>query len=80
MSGLYASRSLGERGRFLGPSISSFYRRYPLPAQLDMWRAAGLTQVRARVVSLGGGVVIRGTKATEADAAGGEAAGGYATA
>ena len=79
-AGSIASRQWFEAGRFLGPSISSFYRRYPLPAQLDMWRAAGLTQVRARVVSLGGGVVIRGTKATEADAAGGEAAGGDATA
>ena len=79
-AGKVSSRQWFEAGRFLGPSISSFYRRYPLPAQLDMWRAAGLTQVRARVVSLGGGVVIRGTKATEADAAGGEAAGGDATA
>ena len=49
-------------GRFLGPSVSDFYRRHPLPEQLDMWRAAGIGDVRARVMSLGGGVVIWGTK------------------
>jgi len=51
-----------EVGRFLGPSISEFYRRCSLDEQLGMWRVAGITDVRARVMSLGAGVVIWGTK------------------
>jgi demethylmenaquinone methyltransferase / 2-methoxy-6-polyprenyl-1,4-benzoquinol methylase len=47
----------------LGPSIEDLYRRHPLDRQLEMWRAAGLTDVRACVMSLGGGVVIWGTRA-----------------
>jgi demethylmenaquinone methyltransferase/2-methoxy-6-polyprenyl-1,4-benzoquinol methylase len=49
-------------GRFLGPSISAFYRGLPLPAQLDLWRSAGVSNVRARIMSLGGGVVIWGSR------------------
>jgi demethylmenaquinone methyltransferase / 2-methoxy-6-polyprenyl-1,4-benzoquinol methylase len=64
LAGRLASRSWYHVGRFLGPSISTFYRRHPLPAQLEMWRAAGIEDVRANVMSLGGGVVIWGTKAT----------------
>lgn len=51
-----------EVGRFLGPSIRTFYERYPLARQLDLWRAAGITDVRARRMSLGGGVVIWGRR------------------
>src|SRR5207245_1599392 len=32
-------------GRFLGPSISAFYRAHPLTEQLAMWRAAGVADV-----------------------------------
>lgn len=56
------SRSWHDVGRFLGPSISKFYDRYPLEDQLTMWRAAGLSGVQARVMSLGGGVVVWGSK------------------
>lgn len=52
-------------GRFLGPSISGFYRRYPLAEQGEMWRAAGLRGIRARTMSLGGGVVMWGVKGGE---------------
>jgi demethylmenaquinone methyltransferase/2-methoxy-6-polyprenyl-1,4-benzoquinol methylase len=52
----------GEVGRFLGPSISAFYRRFPLEEQLDLWRAAGIADARSRIMSLGGGVVIWGTR------------------
>lgn len=61
-AGRLVSRSWYEVGRFLGPSISRFYRGLPLEAQLEMWRTAGITDVRARVMSLGGGVVIWGHK------------------
>jgi demethylmenaquinone methyltransferase / 2-methoxy-6-polyprenyl-1,4-benzoquinol methylase len=59
--GRLASRSWFEVGRFLGPSIENFYRAYPLPRQLELWRAAGIGEVEARRMSLGGGVVIWGT-------------------
>ena len=50
-------------GRFLGPSISAFYRRYPLPVQVRWWQEAGIGHVRSRKLSLGGGVVTWGVKA-----------------
>ena len=49
-------------GRFLGPSIEEHYRRYPVEAHVDMWRAAGLDDVRTRPMSLGGGLVMWGRK------------------
>jgi demethylmenaquinone methyltransferase / 2-methoxy-6-polyprenyl-1,4-benzoquinol methylase len=49
-------------GRFLGPSIEALYRRLPLDRQLDLWREAGIGDVRARRMSLGGGVVVWGTR------------------
>ena len=49
-------------GRFLGPSISTFYRRYPLPDLQQMWRDAGLTDVTTRTMSFGGGLVMWGRK------------------
>jgi demethylmenaquinone methyltransferase/2-methoxy-6-polyprenyl-1,4-benzoquinol methylase len=61
VAGRLVSREWYEVGRFLGPSISGFYRRHPLEEQLEWWRTAGMTDVRARVMSLGGGVVIWGT-------------------
>jgi demethylmenaquinone methyltransferase / 2-methoxy-6-polyprenyl-1,4-benzoquinol methylase len=62
LGGRLLSREWADVGRFLGPSISGFYRSYPLSAQLELWREAGMADVRARVMSLGGGVVIWGTK------------------
>ena len=62
-----ASRALGrgwaEVGDFLGDSIREFWARYPLERQLDLWRAAGLRGIEVRRLSLGGGVVMWGTKA-----------------
>jgi demethylmenaquinone methyltransferase / 2-methoxy-6-polyprenyl-1,4-benzoquinol methylase len=49
-------------GRFLGPSITSFYRRHPLPEQVRWWQTAGLQHVRTRVMSLGAGIVIWAVK------------------
>jgi demethylmenaquinone methyltransferase / 2-methoxy-6-polyprenyl-1,4-benzoquinol methylase len=50
-------------GRFLGPSISGHYRRYPLDWTVEAWRRAGFTDVGFRVMSLGGGLVMWGTRA-----------------
>jgi demethylmenaquinone methyltransferase/2-methoxy-6-polyprenyl-1,4-benzoquinol methylase len=58
--GRLISRDWYEVGRFLGPSISGLYERIPLDRQLELWRAAGIEGVEARVMSFGSGVVIRG--------------------
>jgi demethylmenaquinone methyltransferase/2-methoxy-6-polyprenyl-1,4-benzoquinol methylase len=60
--GRLVSASWYRVGRFLGPNITAFYRRHPLDDQLAMWREAGVPGVRSRRMSLGGGVVIWGTK------------------
>jgi len=49
-------------GRFLGPSIQGLYERWPLERQLDLWEGAGISQVRQRRMSLGGGVVTWGVR------------------
>jgi demethylmenaquinone methyltransferase / 2-methoxy-6-polyprenyl-1,4-benzoquinol methylase len=46
-------------GSFLGESIRSFHRRYDLP---ELWRAAGIEDVRTRRLSLGGGLVVWGRR------------------
>ena len=52
-----------EVGRFLGPSIRDFYASYPLELVLAWWREAGIEDVRARRLSLGGGIVTWGARA-----------------
>ena len=52
-----------EVGRFLGPNISGHYRRYPVAWTVEAWRKAGFTDVGVRVMSLGGGLVMWGTRA-----------------
>jgi demethylmenaquinone methyltransferase/2-methoxy-6-polyprenyl-1,4-benzoquinol methylase len=61
-AGRLVSQGWYDVGRFLGPSIRGFYERWPLERQLELWRAAGITGVQARRMSLGGGVVIWGTR------------------
>jgi demethylmenaquinone methyltransferase/2-methoxy-6-polyprenyl-1,4-benzoquinol methylase len=62
---LTGGREWYEVGRFLGPSISGHYRRYPVDWTADAWRQAGLRDVGVRVMSLGGGLVMWGTRAGE---------------
>jgi len=49
-------------GRFLGPSISDHYRKYPVSHAADLWLAAGFTDVHVTVMSLGGGLIMWGTR------------------
>jgi demethylmenaquinone methyltransferase / 2-methoxy-6-polyprenyl-1,4-benzoquinol methylase len=58
--GRVVSREWYDVGRFLGPSISGFWRRYPLESVIGLWRAAGIESVEARAMSVGGGVVMWG--------------------
>jgi demethylmenaquinone methyltransferase / 2-methoxy-6-polyprenyl-1,4-benzoquinol methylase len=60
--GRMVSREWGEVGRFLGPSIVGFYCRNPLERLIEYWREAGLTDVSARRMSLGGAVLISARK------------------
>jgi demethylmenaquinone methyltransferase/2-methoxy-6-polyprenyl-1,4-benzoquinol methylase len=52
-------------GRFLGPSISEHYRRYPMSVHLAAWREAGIDDIQVRLMSLGGGLVMWGRKAAD---------------
>jgi demethylmenaquinone methyltransferase/2-methoxy-6-polyprenyl-1,4-benzoquinol methylase len=63
VAGGLAGRDWFEVGRFLGPSISKHYRRYPVDWTIAAWRAAGITDVAVREMSLGGGLVMWGKKA-----------------
>jgi demethylmenaquinone methyltransferase / 2-methoxy-6-polyprenyl-1,4-benzoquinol methylase len=49
-------------GSFLGPNIRDFWARWPLERQLAAWSSAGIADVRARPLSLGGGIVLWGTR------------------
>jgi len=62
-AGAVVSPAWREVGTFLGPSIRGFYERWPPAAVLELWREAGVRDVRARRLSLGGGVVVWGTRA-----------------
>ena len=52
-----------EVGDFLGDSIRSYWAEYPIERQLELWSAAGFQNLEVRRLSLGGGVVIWGTRA-----------------
>ena len=62
LEGALAGRKWFETGRFLGPSISRFYARNPLPVQVRWWQEAGLRRVRSRLFSMGAAVVIWAVK------------------
>ena len=53
-------RGWWEVGRFLGPSIRGFHERWDVER---LWRDAGIARVRSRRLSVGGGIVVWGTRA-----------------
>jgi demethylmenaquinone methyltransferase/2-methoxy-6-polyprenyl-1,4-benzoquinol methylase len=55
-------RAWFDVGRFLGPSISSHYRDYPIAWTLEAWRHAGIDAIAHRSMSLGGGLVVWGVR------------------
>jgi demethylmenaquinone methyltransferase/2-methoxy-6-polyprenyl-1,4-benzoquinol methylase len=61
-AGAVVSPAWREVGSFLGPSIRTFYERYPVSRILELWRDAGLRDVHARRLSVGGGLVVWGTR------------------
>jgi len=62
LAGRVISPGWHEVGAFLGPSIRDLHARLPLERQLELWRAAGIEDVRARRLSLGGGYVVWGRR------------------
>jgi demethylmenaquinone methyltransferase / 2-methoxy-6-polyprenyl-1,4-benzoquinol methylase len=63
LAGAAAGPGWLHTGRFLGPSIEGFWERHTLDSVLGMWADAGMEQIRARRLSSGGGIVIRGVRA-----------------
>ena len=63
VAGRLISPGWHEVGSFLGPSIRDFHSRFPLEEQLELWREAGIDDVRAWRLSLGGAYVVRGRRA-----------------
>jgi demethylmenaquinone methyltransferase / 2-methoxy-6-polyprenyl-1,4-benzoquinol methylase len=61
-AGAVAGSGWREVGAFLGSSIRDFYARIPEPALLELWREAGINEIGARRLSLGGGIVVWGTR------------------
>jgi demethylmenaquinone methyltransferase/2-methoxy-6-polyprenyl-1,4-benzoquinol methylase len=62
LAGAVVSPAWRDVGTFLGPSIRGFYDTLPEPALLELWRAAGVHDVQQRRLSLGGGIVVWGTR------------------
>ena len=61
-AGALVSPAWRDVGRFLGPSIRGFHERYPLGGLLGLWRQAGIGDVHVRRLSVGGGIVMWGTR------------------
>jgi len=60
--GSVASADWYRVGRFLGPSISAFYKRHPLDELAALWQTAGIEGVRVLRMSRGTGIVTWGTR------------------
>ncbi len=60
--GRLASAEWSRVGSFLGPSIRGFYERHPVERIVGYWNQAGLCDVTVRRMSLGGGIVMSGTR------------------
>ncbi len=61
-TGRVISPGWAQVGSFLGPSIRGLYDRVPEPRLLALWRDAGIANVHARRLSLGGAIVVWGRK------------------
>jgi demethylmenaquinone methyltransferase/2-methoxy-6-polyprenyl-1,4-benzoquinol methylase len=62
VSGAVIAHGWREVGSFLGPSIRELHDRLPIAKQVELWREAGLEDVRVSRLSLGGGYVVWGRR------------------
>jgi demethylmenaquinone methyltransferase/2-methoxy-6-polyprenyl-1,4-benzoquinol methylase len=60
--GRLASPEWSRVGRFLGPSIRNFYGGHSIERIVGYWNQAGIRDVTVRRMSLGGGIVMSGTR------------------
>jgi demethylmenaquinone methyltransferase / 2-methoxy-6-polyprenyl-1,4-benzoquinol methylase len=61
-AGAAVGRGWREACSFLGPSIRGFYGRLPESKLLELWRGAGIDDVRMQHLSVGGGIVTWGRR------------------
>jgi len=64
LGGALISPGWRRAGAFLGGSIRDFYRRWPEEGILRLWRECGFPDVRAKRLSLGGALIMWGTRAS----------------
>lgn len=62
MAGTMIGNGWGRVGSFLGRSIDEFHAEYPPEVLASIWQASGLTDIGIRRMSLGGGLLMWGTK------------------
>jgi len=62
LGGALLSPAWRRVGSFLGPSIRGFYHRWPEERLLQLWRESGFPDAQAKRLSLGGAIVMWGTK------------------
>ncbi len=62
MAGALVSRGWRNVGGFLGPSISGLHRSYAEDDLRALWLRLGILEVQVKHLSLGGAVVMWGTK------------------
>jgi len=62
LGGALISPGWRRAGAFLGGSIRDLYRRWPEERILDLWRECGFPNVRAKRLSLGGAIIMWGTR------------------
>ena len=60
--GVAFGRDWWNVGRFLHGSIRDLYARHPLESLAALWTSAGIVDVRARLLTFGGGVVLWGRR------------------
>jgi demethylmenaquinone methyltransferase/2-methoxy-6-polyprenyl-1,4-benzoquinol methylase len=61
-AGAVVSPGWREVGSFLGASIRDFWHQWPEPRLVNEWREAGIADLAARRMSLGGGLVVWGRR------------------
>jgi demethylmenaquinone methyltransferase / 2-methoxy-6-polyprenyl-1,4-benzoquinol methylase len=63
LAGRAVSPGWAEVGGFLGPSIRAFWSTWPPDRLRGVWEGAGIGDVQARLLSVGGGIVMWGARA-----------------